>query len=71
VSTRDERHGLRLAKHLGEVWRLVGELHAAVSAGQPGLAQRRLGRLLTAGAGLAEALAAAAGPAEQARRRRG
>jgi hypothetical protein len=71
VSTRAERNGTRLAKHLGEVWRLVGELHGAVSAGQHGLAQRRLGKLLAAGGALAEALAAAAGAPADGRRRRG
>jgi hypothetical protein len=61
VSSRAERNGLRISKHLGEVWRQVAQLHDAVSAGQHALAQRRLGKLLAAGAGLAEALAAAAG----------
>ena len=71
MSTRDERHGLRLAKHLGEVWRQVAQVHNAITAGQHGLAQRRLGKLLAAGAGLAEALAAAAGAPADGRRRRG
>jgi hypothetical protein len=69
VTTRAERNGTRLAKHLGDVWRLVGGLHQAVSENQHALAQRLLGRLLAAGAGLAEALAAAAGPPDGARRR--
>ena len=71
MSTRDERRGRRLAKNLGECWRLVAQLHNAITAGQHGLAQRRLGRLLAAGAGLAEALAAAAGAPADGRRRRG